>query len=143
MPSVPLSNVNVPSHVEWFVKTGGALGEDQFRVEIYTGNVVVEFSGGDTTHRDTYVTYLPLSVDSAGSFRIRRYGTADVIPAINSAIIVTPVGVSLEDDDTTFSVDAWGLQAKPQSFPGVDQPPCLILSCALDLSNLGGSYAPQ
>ncbi len=119
MPSVSLSNVTSSSHVEWFVTSGGAQGEDQFRIEIYTGNVVVQFSGGDTTHRDTYLTYLPLSVDPDGTTHIRRYGTADAIPAINSAIIVTPVGVSLEDDDTTASVDAWGLQATPQSFPGI------------------------
>jgi hypothetical protein len=76
MASLYLKDVTVPSHLEWTVTTGGPHGEDQFRIEVYTGNVIVQFPGGDTTKRDTYLTYLPLSVDPDGTFSIRQYGLA-------------------------------------------------------------------
>jgi hypothetical protein len=101
MVSVSLNNVIVPSHLEWRVQ-----GEDQLLFEIYTGNLIVQFPGGDTTKRDTYSTYLPLSVDPDGSVNIRTYGTDDALPTINSAIVVTPAGASLEKDKTTVSVDS-------------------------------------
>jgi hypothetical protein len=131
MVSVSLNNVIVPSHLEWRVQ-----GEDQLLFEIYTGNLIVQFPGGDTTKRDTYSTYLPLSVDPDGSVNIRTYGTDDALPTINSAIVVTPAGASLEKDKTTVSVDSWALQVTPQSFPGIGgHPPCLILSCDLAIRN--------
>lgn len=135
MASLYLKDVTVPGHVEWETYIGGPHGEDQFRIEVYTGNLIVQFPGGDTTKRDTYLTYLPLSINADGTFEIRRYGT-DTPPTINSAVVVTPVGVSLEEDKTTASVDTWSLQVTPQSFPAIGgQPPCLILSFDLAVRN--------
>jgi hypothetical protein len=135
MVSIQLQDVTVPGHVEWETTTGGPQGEDQFRIEVYTGNLIVQFPAGDTTKRDTYFTYLPLSVDPDGAFyHIRQYGT-DTPPAITSAVVVTPIGVQA-DGKFTASVDTWGLQVTPQSFPGIGgAPPCLILSCDLAVRN--------
>jgi hypothetical protein len=137
MASIQLQDVTVPGHVEWSVTTGGEQGEDQLRIEVYTGNLIVQFPAGDTTKRDTYFTYLPLSVDPDGAFyHIRQYGPDAAPPAINSAIVVTPISVHSDDKEFTASVDTWGLQVTPQSFPGIGgQPPVLILSCDLAVRN--------
>jgi hypothetical protein len=141
MASVELKSVTVPAHVEWFVNTGGPQGEDEIRIEVYTGNVIVQFSGADTTKRETFFTYLPMGIDPGddpgdGSFLVRQYGKAPDTVLTVSAIIVTPVGVSLTENDTTFSVDDWGLQPKPQSFPGIaGHPNCLILNFDLAVRN--------
>lgn len=139
MASIPLKDITVPGHVEWLVNTGGQQGEDQFRIEVYTGNVDIQFPGGSTIKRDTYYIYLPLSVDPDGTqYHIRHYGPDAAPPAITSAIVVTPLGVQAhEDEEFLGSVDSWDLQLTPQSFPGVDgAPPCLILS--FDLAVLNG-----
>ncbi|RTL79133.1 MAG: hypothetical protein EKK29_21950 [Hyphomicrobiales bacterium] len=121
--SVTLGNVILPSHVEWRINTG----EDQKLIEVYTGSVVVEHHGGDSTGRGTFFTYLPLSADREG-LTLRSYGT-DTAPSTitSSAILATPVSVSLEEDQTTFAVDAWGLQLLPQSFPGVGGAPQVLI----------------
>jgi hypothetical protein len=135
MSIVQAKSITVAGHVEWSAQltTPG----ENVRIEVYTGNVIIEFPADDTTKRNTYATYLPLQIRDDGTAIIRRYGTGtDVPPSIVFAASVTPTGVSLKEDDTTFAVDGWKLEAKTQQFPGVSgEPPCLILSFDLAVRN--------
>jgi len=126
MANIQVQNVLVPSRIEWQTSRGGPIGEEALRIEIYTGNVVVELSEGKHVNGTNVLTYLPLN----NIRQIRTYASIGSAPqpTINSAILVSPIGIQAhEDEEFLSSIDTWALQLRAQTF-GADSVLCLILT---------------
>jgi hypothetical protein len=132
--SIEVQNVMRGSQVEWRTDTGGPHGEDSDRVEVYTGNVIVEYPGPSAIDQLTFYTYLPLRAAV-----IRTYGDATATPAplFKATILVTPIGINGHEAEWLASVDDWHLEFLPQSFSVAPSQKfyCLILNFKLAVMN--------
>jgi hypothetical protein len=129
MSDIQLQKVTIPSHLEWQTNPGG---ENNLRIEIYTGNVDVQFSGESTINQENFLTYLPLNNNN----QIRKYDAPGPIKTIIAPILVSPIGIQAhEDQEFLGSVDGWNLQLRSQTFNGADS---LVLILGFMLAVMNG-----
>ncbi len=132
--SIQIQNVKRGAHVEWMTNTGGKSGEEGDRIEVYTGNVIVNDQGTGKILGLNWFNYLPLSAAV-----IRTYGdpATGPAPAFNATILVTPIGIHGQNEEWLASVDDWHLEFLPQKFSVAPRQKfyCPVLNYSLNLMN--------
>jgi hypothetical protein len=107
---IPIKNVESVGHFEWRTDSGSPSpgGKSGDRVEVYTGNVVVEYQEPDSDQvgQLTFFTFLPFPGNV-----VRTYGDESMpTPRLIYTALVTPVGINGHASEWLASVDHWNVE---------------------------------
>ena len=127
--SVKVKDVVLPRHLAAFPFIDRT-STDRVKMEVYTGWVGVNHTGGGSLQRTEAVTFVLLSKNLVQPYQQEK-------DLLEVTVTATPSSVADDDDEANVAaVDKASVKLEPQTFPGVGGSPlCLVLRATVAALN--------